>query len=265
MTRYFLALALAFACQSATAQEPLPVELPADQEAVALQAAEATGSAIYRHDRAAAVATDAALEIRAFKKDKRVKGWITEERQGEITVTFIDQAPAALYRAIVSNTGRLVGPIAVLDAPTPLTEFESGAAAARVTALASNFQPCSNDYNSVVLPGNGAPTQSWVVYLLPGTTKSNVVPIGGTYRVETDGSKVISRRGFTRTCIALQTNPRSVGLMITHLLDPVPTEAHVFWSLWAKKTMYVSTPPNGTLWAIEDNKIKLVERGAAEG
>ena len=265
MTRYFLALILVLSCQASAAEEPAPAELSADQEAAALHAAETTGSAIYRHDLAAAVATDAALKIRAFKKDKRVKGWITEARQGEIIVTFIDQTPAALYRATVSNNGTLVGAVSVLESPTPLTEFESGAATARVAALASSFQPCSDKYNSVVLPANGASSKTWVVYLLPGTTKNNVVPIGGTYRVETDGSKIISQRGCTRTCIALQTDPRAVGLMITHLLDPIPTEAHVFWSLWAKKPMYVGTPPNGTVWAIEGNEIKLVERGAAEG
>ena len=48
--------------------------------------------------------------------------------------------------------------------------------------------------------------------------------------------------------------------MITHLLDPIPTEAHVFWSLWARKPMYVATPPNGTIWVVDDGKIKLVER-----
>ena len=30
-------------------------------------------------------------------------------------------------------------------------------------------------------------------------------------------------------------------MMITHILDPVPTEAHVHCSLWADTPMYVST------------------------
>jgi hypothetical protein len=90
-----------------------------------------------------------------------------------------------------------------------------------------------------------------------------VVPIGGTYRLETSGSSVISQRGFTRSCIALQSDTSAVGLMITHLLDPVPTEAHVFWSLWASKPMYVATP-DGTLWIVEGGKIGLVERNAEE-
>jgi len=55
------------------------------------------------------------------------------------------------------------------------------------------------------------------------------------------------------------------ALMITHLLDPIPTEAHVFWSIWAHKPLYVATPPNGTIWVVEGSKIRLVERKPAEG
>lgn len=264
MIRYIFAISLAFCSLTTSADEPLPKELPADQEAVALRTAETTGLTIYQHDQAAAVATDAALKLRQFKKDKRVKGWITEEQRDQIVVTFIDQAPAALYRVAVSKDG-VAGKATALKTPTSLTPYEAGAAAARTAALASKFQPCSKNYNSVVLPSPNATDNGWVVYLIPGTSKNNVVPIGGTYRVDVSGSNVVSLRGFTRTCIALQTDPNAVGLMITHLLDPIPTEAHVFWSLWAKKSMYVATPPNGTIWVVEGNKVMLVERKAAKG
>jgi hypothetical protein len=49
--------------------------------------------------------------------------------------------------------------------------------------------------------------------------------------------------------------------MITHLLDAVPTEAHVYWSLWAGTPMYLSTPPTGGLWAIESGAIRKIESG----
>lgn len=263
MTRYILAIALVLGCLTAFAEDSVPKELSPDREATALRSAEATGLAIYRHDQAAAVATDAALELRAFKKDKRIKGWITEEQQGQIVVSFMDQTPSVLYRVAVSNG--VAGPVTTVETPAPLTAYESGAAVARAAALASKFQPCSKSYNSVVLPSGDASESKWSVFLIPGTTRSTVVPIGGTYRIEVSGSNVVSQRAFTRTCIALQTDPRTVGLMITHLLDATPTEAHVFWSMWAHKPMYVATPPNGTIWAIEGGKIKLVEREGAGG
>jgi hypothetical protein len=134
MTRYILAIALAISCLAASAQEALPTELPPDQEAAAIRSAEMTGLTIYRHDQAAAIATDEALKLRTFKKDKRVRGWITEERQGQIVVTFIDQSPAALYRTVVSKDG-VAGPLTALASPTALTDYESGAAAARAAAF----------------------------------------------------------------------------------------------------------------------------------
>ena len=255
MNRLLFALLIALSCLTAWADEPLRAELSPDQESATLRNAEAVGLSIYRHDRAAELATDAALKLRAFKKDKRLQGWITEERDGQITVTFLDQSPAALYRATVSNAG-VVGGITVLDAPQTLTAFEAGAAGARAVAMASGFQPCSDKYNSVVLPQAGGRDDEWVVYLLPGTTKKNVIPVGGTHRVHVKNGSIVSSRGFTRTCITLQFERRTVGVIITHIMDTTPTEAHVFWSLWAHKPMYVATASD-TVWTIEGGEIRL--------
>ena len=81
------------------------------QEAATLQADELVGRAMYLSDRAAAVATDAALALDAFRKDSRVRGWVTQAHDGAVTVTFIDATPAALYRATVSDAGKLVGKV----------------------------------------------------------------------------------------------------------------------------------------------------------
>lgn len=264
MIRFILTLALISGSLSAIADEPIPKDLTPEQKAAALRSAETTGVAIYRHDRAAAIATDAAIALPQFKNDSRIKGWVTEEQQGQITVTFIDETPAALYRITISKEG-VAGPVNAFDSPAPLTNYEAGAAAARSAALNSKFQQCSSSYNSVVLPSSDAPGSNWLVYLLPGTTKNNVVPIGGTYRVEVSGSKVTSQRGFTRSCIALQTDPKAVGLMISHVMDPAPTEVHVFWSIWARKPMYIAIPQNGSIWLVEGNRITLIEQKAAGG
>ncbi len=262
MHRHLLAIALALCCQAAFAEEAPSRKLPPEQETAHLRSAESIGAAIQLHDHAAAVATDAALGLKAFKNDRRIRGWITEPRQGRIIVTFIDQTPSALYRVVVSEDG-VASPVVALDSPTPLSGYEQGAAAARAAAMASEFQPCSKSYNSVVLPAPTAVDGDWVVYLLPATTKSGIVPLGGTYRMDVSGDTVTAQRGFTRTCVTLQNTPRTAGLMITHLLDPVPTEAHVFWSLWAGQPMYVAIA-NGTLWAIENGKIRLLEHDASD-
>lgn len=244
-------------CLAAAANDDLPQALAPEQEALAITAAETIGRAIFEHDRAAAVATDAALAQRAFKRDRRVRGWLTEAREDGIAVTFIDQTPSALYRVMVSPTGQ-AEPLLALETPEPLSSREAGAAAARAVALAASFQPCSKTYNTVVLPLQAGAGDGWIVYLLPGTTRHDTVPIGGTYRMEVRDGAVVSQRAFTRSCIALNRGPKVGAMMITHLLDPVPTEAHVFWSLWAGTPMYLTTPPAG-LWSIERGVIREVE------
>lgn len=241
------------------ANEPEAPRALSSQEAATLHADEVVGRAMYLSDRAAAVATDAALELDTFRKESRVRGWITQAHNDAVTVTFIDATPSALYRATVSNAGKLVGKVEAYATPQPLSPFEAGAAAARAVALGAKFQPCSERYNTVVLPLGDPPAGKWLVYLLPATKQPGVIPIGGTYRVTVDHGTVAAQRPFTKSCIALEDDPRAVGLMISHLLDTTPTEAHVFWSLWAHKDMYVST--ESATWAIHDGRIRLVEAG----
>lgn len=261
MVRIALALMLLSPLQLASAQG-LPVTEQSGQ-VEALEASERLGRAIYRHDRAAAVATDALLATPEI--DARINGWVTERRGDDIVVTFIGTGdgaePAAFYRATVSGSGALAEPISVLEPTMALTPFEAGAMAARAAALSSGFEPCTASYNTVVLPADASSGDRWTVYLLPGSTRRDVVPIGGTYRVEVQAGTVVSKRAFTRSCIALQPTARSVAMMITHVLDPMPTEAHVFWSLWADKPMYVATAPNGAFWSITDGSIQPVETG----
>ena len=263
MLPHILCAALALPSLTASADEALPKQLAPAEQAAALRSAETTGLTIYRHDQAASVATDAAIKQRNLTKDGRVRGWITQERGDSIIVTFIDQTPAALYRVPVSKDG-VAGEVTALESPAPLTPYEAGASTARAAAVASNFQRCAPTYNSVVLPATNS-ASDWAVYLLPGTTQSDVVPIGGTQRIEVRGAEVISQRGFTKSCITLKTPVGAVAMTITHLLDNTPTEAHVFWSLWTKKPMYVVTPADGSVWEVQGDKIKLLQMKAGKG
>lgn len=262
----FLALA-AMTLSTALAASPgdLPAELPPAEEAAALRAASGTGMRIFEHDRAAAAATDALGRERAFRRDRGGRGWITEAQDDGILVTFLgagaEGEPVARFRVRVDREGRVVGRPSVLETPQPLNDFEAAAARARALAVETGFAPCTERYNAVVLPA-GEGLDAWVAYLLPGTTRRNVVPVGGTYRVDIGlAAGAVALRPYTRTCIQLENEPRAVGLMITHLLDAVPTEVHVFWSLWAGKPIYVATPPNGAVWAVEGASVRNVSRG----
>ena len=98
----------------AHAQEDTPAPLDDAQVTKALLDAEAAGRAIYLHDQAAAVASDATTRLKAFRQDGkqgRLGGWITEQREEGIVVTFVssEPVPRAKYRATVSADGRVVG------------------------------------------------------------------------------------------------------------------------------------------------------------
>lgn len=257
----------------AFAQDDTPPPLDDGQIAKALLAADAAGRLIYLHDHAAAVATDAVMELKAFRRDGKrgdLAGWITEQRDEGIIVSFLssESVPRARYRVTVANDGRIAGSPEALAEPAALTAYELGAARARATAATATFEPCSRTYNTVVLP----PTTEdggWTAYLLPGTTQQGVVPLGGSYRLELDttGDRILTQRPFTRSCIAIESprNDRSmkaVAMMITHLLDPAPTEVHVFWSLWARQPMYVATSQGN--WLIENGKTRLMSRREKE-
>ena len=48
------------------------------------------------------------------------------------------------------------------------------------------------------------------------------------------------------------------AIVVSHLLDSVPTEAHVFSSLTSRLPIYVVTTSNKRLWSIEGSSIRLV-------
>jgi hypothetical protein len=269
-----LVVAVFFAHLGRAAESP-PQQLPELDEQAALRRAETVGLAIYQHDRGAWVATDAIATIGGIQPEKGVRGWITEEKGDDIVVTFIGAEDhhlrQALYRVNVSKEGRVTGPPQELKVPEDLNESASGAAAARTFALKAPFPRCTDDYNTVVLPGDASATPNWVVYILPATKDPNHIPLGGAHRYELDttGQHLISERGFTKSCLVLgdpkgDPKRRPAGLVATHLLDPVPTEIHVFWNLWAGIPLYIATPPNGTICNISKGAISLVQRGKAK-
>ena len=54
---------------------------------------------------------------------------------------------------------------------------------------------------------------------------------------------------------------RPMGMMVTHLLDPQPTEIHVFISLNTDSPLYVGTTENRYLWKVSKGRISLVSDG----
>lgn len=242
----------------------IPAEL---QQAVA--AAEQTGRLLQRLDRAAWIATDEfGADRHARKLRKSTRGWITEPVDTGTLVSFFDASdpPNKVYTVEVQSSGAIGNAGAASDAS--FTEEQLSLIRARQAAIKQTFLACSQDYNSVVYRDG----DSIRVYLMPGTRKPGIFPAGGHHLFVYDatGRTLQSQRDFTKSCIDLRGAPpgeavekgdRIMGMMITHLLDPQPTEIHVFISLNSDSPLYVGTVENRYLWKVSRGTISLVSDG----
>jgi hypothetical protein len=239
---------------------PLPIP---EQFRAMLDDAARNGGTLYRLDAAGARATDEMAAHKYLKRDKRLRGWLTgNPEDGQITVSFVGEeggVPAVLYRVRVPTEGKSA--LEKLSASAPLDETESAQWRARTAALGSlsaRKDTCSDRYNTVVLRRDT--DQRIVVYLLAATTRPGAIVAGGHFRYEysPDGGTELAQRAFMRSCITIAPDPAKgmpVSLMLTHLLDPTPTEIHVFLSLLHDKRVAVGTEKH--LWAVEGSTITL--------
>src|SRR5690349_24950432 len=88
-------------------------------------------------------------------------------------------------------------------------------------------------------------------------------PFGGHYLIPVDPSgRAGAARRFAKTCIEIGRLPGASGsepaaLVISHLLDPIPTEIHVFSSLVARLPVFVATLDK-RVWIVDGTRIRLV-------
>jgi len=243
---------------------------PSGEDPARLRSAESLGLRLYRHDRAASLATDAVQANRKYRKVKRVGGWITEARESAILVSFIDKGDpeqaSLLYQVEVSDGSDGAGKVRAFDPPETATTSQRNAARARHTATGFDFAPCTQRYNTVVLPTIADGMPGWNVFLLPSTTDAKVIPFGGAYRLELDaeGRTVTNSRTYTRSCLDFTRNkPRGAeeaALVMTHVLDPVPTEVHVMLNLQIGTPVIVITTSNRNSWRIERGRIQFLKK-----
>jgi hypothetical protein len=260
MIRSLVAAAcLALASQPASAVQPQPQPQP--QPALSAQETAQTndslrrGRLIYIYDQAAWHTTDAAIED--VKDLSGVKGWVVVPTTNGLLVTYYGRDATGvfgLYEAVWTGT-------AVVDrrplARVPLTSEQKRLIAVGDLVSSEGLMSCSDKpFNRVILPGARAGDPD-SVYLLTPQTDARSFPFGGHHRFDVKDGKIVSKRGFTRSCIAIPAPPpgkkgkKVAGLMVTHLLDPVPTEIHVFMAFATGKSIWVGTQSNQRFWAID--------------
>lgn len=234
---------LAAVSTPAFAQDRAPTPVPVEEWSTDKVAE--MGKAIYRHDVAAWVATDALLaHLNGRAPTQGLAGWIVVEQGPDLLVRLVRTEGEATLPAydIPIRDG-------VAGAVTEVTsgELSSGELArlrARNTAANIGRLRCSAQLNNVVLPdpdGDG-----WLVWLLTSTTDANIVPFGGHYRfcISADGSTVLRRDMLSNSCINLPReqegrNGQPAGLVISQIVSNGPVETHVFLSLQNRLPVYV--------------------------
>ena len=121
-------------------------------------------------------------------------------------------------------------------------------------ALNREKDRCAEQYNSVVLPIRNGDEPLLLVYLLAATAEPDVVVAGGhlRYAISPDGAKIEGQRTFTKSCMVMSTKDapdrkQVEAMMLTHLLDPTPTEIHVFLSRTYERPFFIATSENNLL------------------
>lgn len=238
-------------------------------EAAAVRLALDRGALIYAYDQAAWHGTDdLAAKLPDFPS--KVGGWIVDGPADAAQLVFYDKDeadPHAFYvadfrgRQLVS--GRILGAAddrTLSPARKAMIAAKNAAARALIASKATQCKP--QTFNTVVLPP-AAPGGPTLVYFLTPQTDTKAIPMGGHYRVEVaaDG-RAGKPRAFTKSCMEMPfegaKGERPEALVISHLLDPTPTEIHVFSSLAIGLPVFVAETQGNRMWAVEGTRIRLI-------
>ena len=238
-------------------------------EQARIQAALDRGVLLFELDQAAWVTTDDLIERLGGRRDMPIKGWVVERGggRGDYVVTYFGDGaagPVAWYSGAVRQGKVVSGEVFAETARPALTAAQLRLKeAADVARAYTDYQPCTpNRFNLAIVPP-AAPDAPVEAYLLSAQTERNVYPLGGHYLLRIQSGKVESHRRFMKSCMNLDTAAEPgkgapMALVVAHLLDPTPTEIHVWVSMWMKKPIYVMT--GKTLWTVEGPTIRLLER-----
>jgi len=209
------------------------------------------GRQIYDYDQAAWHTTDAMVEHVPEAQRARVQGWVVTPASGGHKATYFGREGDrrfVVYSAVWDGTKIRSEIVAPAGSRQPLSAEEDRLATALETAMptARTLGRCSSaQFNAVVLPGK-TPGDLISVYLLTPQTKEGEYPFGGHYRIDLKNGTVAGQRPFTKSCISLNTKGTTTqtvaAMFITHLLDAVPTEIHVFAMLTTGKPLAVGVP-----------------------
>lgn len=222
------------------------------------------GRLLYALDRAAWVATDDMVERVPREQQQDLRGYIVDrDGQDYVVIFFADEGgqPVALFRAKVSG-GRVVdrevfprGSRPVLSASQQrLARVRQHLAAAQL-----NLTMCSSRPPNLAAIPPATPDSPIDIYITTPQTETNIIPFGGHHRLTLDAAgRITAQRAFTNSCLNMALGRPTVALAVSHLLDPLPTEIHVFSAMSAR--MMVAVAAGGSVWEVTGEHIRFMSR-----
>jgi hypothetical protein len=221
------------------------------------------GQLLFGIDRAAWVATDDMVQNIPDPVAAGLRGYIVEPvDDGFEVVFFAGDEPNLVqaYRGQVRAGGVVAREVFPNGARPSLTPSQRALVSAVVVARGIPRKGCSDQpFNPLAIPPQqpGGPVD---VYLMTPQTGDDI-PFGLHYRVTVDANGVVqSERSFSNSCLAMPPPPPNASaFVVTHLLDPQPTEIHVFSALAAERPIFVGTTEGRRVWEVTGRSIRLVE------
>jgi hypothetical protein len=242
-----------------------PAAAVATEQAATLAAIGQRGRLLFDLDRAAWVATDDFAAKAGDLSKTGGKGYVTEREGDGFVVTFYAGEPGrevAIYSGHVAG-GRVTSGRLLSGADrAALTPAQARLAAARRTGRSEALRPCTPaPFNITAVPPVSA-EQPLELYLTSAQVESEVYPFGGHYLmvVGPDGNRV-SLRKFTNSCLNMPLPRAGTGgavpaaAVVSHVLDPTPTEIHVLMSITIGKPVYVVTSDPQRIWVVKGESI----------
>jgi hypothetical protein len=247
---------------------------PKSEELAAARVAETVGAEMYAYDQAAWHGTDAFLEdLKRSDADQSVlRGYVVEPgREGLLKATFFGERDGTYFafasywvRGSKVERGGIIEP----DGARELSLLALRMIEVRQKAIEhlqkGSYAFCNRaSPNTLVLPPRA--DGSIPVYIMTASVSNGSYPAGGHYRFDFDAqNKLIGERPFMRSCLDLQYagrgSERPVAAFVTHLLDPQPTEVHVFVSRYIPIPLMVGTSTTGETWSVANGEIAPISK-----
>jgi len=231
----------------------------------------ARGRLMQRLDQAAWITTDDLMAMLPAERAPEVGGWVVTPTDAGLRVDYFgqgDMADRAIYSARIVDGHIVESRLHPADA---LPSLDRTAHALRVALMLArgkmarhvDWQACTPaPFNTIIVP----PDRDGIinVYFMSAQVAAGEIPFGRHYRIAIgpDGT-IRSGRAFAKSCLMLPAHDpdglKRGGLYLTHLLDPQPTEVHMFEQIASGLPLYVMTTGNGLSWSVTDQGIARID------